>query len=226
MSPRLPFLFALAWCAFAQPVLAHTSDSQFWSTATATGTIGEARAWLWSIEGHARFSDDNNGVEQTLFRPALGYRVRDGLDLWAGYARVTTHRDEDDIEEERFWQQAHYDVAAVAGGEVSGRTRLEQRFRESGGDVGWRLRQHFRYSRPIEGADVSAFASNEVLWTLNETDWGQDGGFDQNRTALGVSWRVNDAVRIEGGYMIQYLNRVSGADRVSHNLVLNATARF
>ncbi|MBY0562817.1 MAG: DUF2490 domain-containing protein [Hyphomonadaceae bacterium] len=227
MTRLLCSMFALALGALAAPpALAHTSDSQFWTTVTATGRFDEAKPWLWSIEGHARFSQDNNGAEQTVFRPALGYRVRDGLDLWAGYARVTQHRDENNVEEERFWQQANYDVVEFAGGEVTGRTRVEQRFRESGDDVGWRFRQQFRFSRPIESTDVSAFASNEVFLTLNETDWGQVGGFDQNRAMLGVQWRVNDTVRIETGYMNQYSNRADGPDRVSHNLVLNATARF
>ncbi|MBL8537976.1 MAG: DUF2490 domain-containing protein [Hyphomonadaceae bacterium] len=208
----------------ALPASAHTSDRQFWTSTVLTGRF-EQSPWQWSVDVQARFSDDNKGVEQTSVRPALGYRVREGLDLWVGYADITTHRDGNDVEEQRFWQQANYALGDFAGGAVSGRTRVEQRFRSSGDDAGWRVRQQLRYANPIEGTPLSIVLSNETMFTLNETDWGQRSGFDQNRAMAGVQWRVNDGLRIEAGYLNQYSNGVS-ADRVSHNLVLNTTLRF
>ena len=221
---KLVLSVLVAALGVAAPALAHTSDRQVWTSTVLTGRFGD-NPWQWSLDVQARFSDDNNGLEQTSVRPSLGYRVREGLDLWVGYADITTHRDENDIEEQRFWQQANYALGDVAGGAVSGRTRLEQRFRNTGDDAGWRLRQQFRYSNPIEGTPLSVVLSNETLFTLNETDWGQRSGFDQNRAMVGVQWRVTDRVRIESGYLNQYSNGVS-ADRISHNLVLNTTVRF
>lgn len=159
-------------------------------------------------------------------RPGVGWRASPRLDLWAGYAHVTLRRPGPDGVEHRAWQQATYPIAEIAGGRLTGRTRLEQRFREGGDDTGWRLRQFVRWSRPVAGPDISLVLSNETFIALNETDWGQGDGFDQNRAFVGLGWQVTRKVRLEGGYMSQRIEGASGPDRRNDNLVLSGFTTF
>jgi hypothetical protein len=202
------------------PGHAAADDRQAWSALFVTGPVARGSRLLGWFDGHARFREDGDTLDVSLLRPGLGWRVGPKLDLWVGYARIETQRAGDDLEEDRAWQQASYPVATWAGGSLSGRTRLEQRFRDTGDDTGWRLRQFFRYARPLAShAHFGLLASTEVFYGLNEADWGQRSGFDQNRALLGGYYQPSPRWRVEAGYMHQYI-RVAGPrpDLTHHNL--------
>ena len=103
---------------------------------------------------------------------------------------------------------------------VQSRTRLEQRFVETDGDTGWRLREFVKTTVPL-AADNRTFASvwDELFWDLNDTDWGQRAGFRQNRVFVGPGWFLDDAkkVSIEVGYLNQWVDR-PGEDKMNHCL--------
>ena len=129
-------------------------DTQVWSAVAMTAPAAtDSKLMLW-CDGHARFSDDAGRLGVSIIRPGMGYRVSDKLTLWLGYARVTQHPGED-IDEDRIWQQATYPLGELFGGSLSGRTRLEQRFRDSDNDTGIRLRQFFRWSHKLGDTPVS-----------------------------------------------------------------------
>ena len=44
--------------------------------------------------------------------------------------------------------------------------------------MGWRFRQQLRLTAPLAGR-VRAFASSEAFFALDDTSWGQTGGFDR-----------------------------------------------
>jgi hypothetical protein len=189
---------------FAPPALAE--PDQVWAGVFASGTpVDGSRLLLW-FDGHARYREGGDELDVSIVRPGVGWRVDDGVDVYAGYARVTLHRDGGDLGEDRFWQQALYPLGKFGGATLSGRTRLEQRWRETGDDTGWRLRQFVRLGVPIEGGPFSIVVWDEVFLGLNDADWGQASGYDQNRLFLGAAWRVNDRVRLEGGYLNQDIN--------------------
>lgn len=195
------------------------SDFQAWNAVILTGPIKEeSRLLLW-FDGHARYRDDANDLGVTIVRPALGWRATGKLDLWAGYARVVSREDGvPDIEEDRFWQQATFPLPSVFGGNMGGRSRLEQRWRpEDGDDTGFRFRQFVRWARPIGASDFSFVVWDELFINLNDADWGQRGGFDQNRLFAGTAWHVTDSVRIEGGYLNNVLETPTNAVQVNHN---------
>lgn len=163
-----------------------------------TGKTSHDRLLLW-FDGHARFSDDAGRLGTSIIRPALGWRVSDRLKVWGGYARVTSHPGEN-IDEDRIWQQATYPIATLFGGQLSGRTRLEQRFRDSD-NTGHRVRQFFRWARKLKDSDFSVVLWNETFVSINNTDTFQRKGFDQNRAFAGLAWHINPLLRAEAGYL-------------------------
>jgi len=205
---------------------ARAQDSQVWTAVTAFGPVAsDSRVLAW-LDVHARFRESGEALDVTIFRPGVGWRMSDRLDLWVGYARVTTERPGPDVLEHRSWQQATYPLANFWGGALAGRTRIEQRFRGGGADTGWRLRQLFRYARPIDGAPLSLVLQNESFIGLNDTGSGQGAGFDQNRAFVGGAWHIQPRLRLEVGYLNHRLDGGPGRDRTNHNLSIGAFATF
>ncbi len=189
-------------------------DNQFWTSFAINGPISEDNELLVWFDGHARFSDDAGRLGVSIIRPAIGMNYSKNITLWLGYARVTSHPDAD-IEEDRVWQQALYKLPGIFSGDFSGRTRLEQRDRENGG-VGHRVRQFLRWTKFIEGSNFSYVIANELFVGLNDTNWGQNSGIDQNRLFLGFNYQVNDKNRLEFGYINNQINRFGSDNRTNH----------
>lgn len=210
---------AVAVFALAASGPALADDNQLWSSVNVSGPATQgSRVLLW-FDGHARFREDGQELDVTLFRPGVGYRINPKLDVWAGYVRVAARRDGPDLIEDRAWQQATYQLAEAAGSRLSGRTRLEQRFRDTGDDTGWRVRQQLRFVRPVAGTPLSLVAHDEIFFSLNDADWGQRSGFDQNRAFLGGAWQATKPVRLEAGYLNQHIKGAGPApDRTNHIL--------
>lgn len=211
------FAFASAASVSAQEV---ESDFQSWNAIAIAGPVkDDSRLLLW-FDGHARFNNDASDLGVSIIRPALGWRVNDNLDAWAGYARVVSRDDgRPDIEEDRFWQQATYSLPDVFGGGLGGRSRLEQRFRGTG-ETGWRYRQFVRWARPIGNSDLSAVVWDELFLNINEADGVQRSGFDQNRLFVGAAWRFTQSGRFEAGYLNNILDTPLDEEQVNHNLSL------
>jgi hypothetical protein len=209
---------------FISPAYAQTTDRQVWTAVSFTGPVWEDSRLLMWFDGHARFSDDAGGLGVSILRPGLGWKVNDKVSLWSGYARVTSDTGSGDIEEDRFWQQSTYSLPGFLDGHVSGRTRLEQRWRDIGDGTGWRLRQSFRWSKQISETPLSLVLWNETFVAFNETDWGQQSGYDQNRAFAGVGFKMNERSQIDFGYLNNHIRR-SGPDTSNHNLVVSLSLR-
>ena len=206
------------------PAWASGSDFQAWSAVAINGPVKEdSNLMLW-FDGHARFRDDASDLGVSIIRPALGWRLNPKLTLWGGYARVTGHRTGPNIEEDRIWQQATYPIATIFGGNLSGRTRLEQRFRKVGSDTGHRFRQFTRWAKPLDNPAASVVIWSELFLGLNDTDWGQRSGYDQHRLFLGMGWQLSDNMRIEGGYLNNHIDGSPGP--TNHNISLTIFARL
>jgi hypothetical protein len=193
---------------------ASDQDTQFWSSFAINGPVSDDSELLVWFDGHARFSDDASRLGVSIIRPAVGMRYSENTTLWLGYARVTSHPG-DDVEEDRIWQQALYKLPGVFGGSFSGRTRIEQRDRDGGG-TGHRVRQFLRWSKPIENSDLSYVVANELFVGVNDTDWGQKSGLDQNRLFLGFNYQIDDNNRVEFGYINNEINRVGPDNQTNH----------
>lgn len=209
----------------AAAATARADDTQGWGALFVNGPVGrDSRVLVW-FDAHARYRNDAEDLDVTILRPGVGWRVGKSLDLWVGYARVETQRTGPDLVEDRAWQQATYPVAEWFGGRLTGRTRLEQRFRDTGSDTGWRVRQFFRYARPF-AADgrFGLLLWNETFLTFNDTDWGQRSGFDQNRALVGGYFHPHPRLRLEAGYMNQYIRGPGPAPDRTNDVVSLAFA--
>ena len=157
----------------------------------------------------------------SIIRPGVGYRVNNRVSLWAGYAWVVSRADgRDNITDHRFWQQATYKIAEGEWGALSARTRLEQRFVSTGNETGWRARQFFRWSKPLDPR-FTATAWNETFIALNDADFGADAGYDQNRTFVGLRWKATRRASLEGGYLFNHIN---AGDQSNHNISISIVA--
>lgn len=206
-------------------------DFHSWGAVVATGAIGERsvdlRYWL---EGQGRFNDDSSRFNQGIVRGALGKAVGPGAVLWGGYAFIPTEPVgvANDTIEHRIWQQLTWRAPRTfAGLSLSTRSRLEQRFVDSGDETGWRARQLIKLTRPLDAAGhryVSIW--DEVFVNLNRTDWGADDGFDQNRIFVGLGLRLGPGWVTEIGYMNQYVARPGRSDASNHVLSMTLFLNF
>ena len=140
-------------------------------------------------------------------------------DCYQGFAHVVVSVDGgQDVNEERGFQQLNWTMGKPWGGELSSRTRLEQRWRSDGDDMGWRLREMLRYEKPLRtGSDaLNALVYAEGFVALNDTDWGARGGFDQIRSFIGAELGLPGASTLEVGYLNQLINQRGGDTRVNH----------
>jgi len=205
------------------PLVAQTKDDgQIWSAAIIQGKLGAKdtplERWRLWLDLHERQRDDGEHFDTAIVRPGLGYALSDRVTVFAGYAGIWTDpANREEQYESRPWQQLTWNIP-VGELTVQSRTRLEQRFVETDGDTGWRLRQMFKTTVPL-AADKRTFASvwDEMFWDLDDTDWGQRQGFRQNRAFVGPGWFLDDArkLSIEVGYLNQWVDR-PGEDKMNH----------
>lgn len=215
-----PFALSLVLVASALPA-ATLDDFHTWASVSLTGTLGGA--WRYGLEGHARYGDDSSRYGQGLLRPGVGYALSPQLSLWAGYAFIASDLPfaARQIDEHRAWQQILY-AGTTPLGSYNVRTRIEQRHLETGGELGWRLRQQFRFVHPLPVRPrTSLVLWDEAFVHLNDTDWGVTQGFDQNRAFVGIGEQFAPHLRAEVGYLHHYVNRTRATDRVNHVLWLS-----
>lgn len=202
------------------------SDIGAWTIFTTTDAFqtdaGPSR-WHYWVDAQARYFDIGSGTNQYLVRPAIGYDLGNNVSVWLGYARFRSRNSAGNVtDENRYWQQLGWTAGNWAGGKVTMRTRLEERSLSTGDDVGVVLRFMTKYTRPLgDDGSKSLILSLEPFVDLKDTDWGGESGLGQNRTYIGIGWRLSDRLNVETGYMNQFIFADSGADRMNHLAVVN-----
>ena len=202
-------------------------DTGLWMATFGNGkfkSLEESSPFRWWFDNHLRFADDNGGFNQSIIRPGLGYALSDGHALWTGYAWIRTSPIVgEDFDEHRNWQQWTLNQS-FSNLSVLHRSRFEQRWVETGEDIGLRWRQMLRGQLTLTNVPQwSLIAWDEAFFHLNDTDWGTETGFDQNRAFLGVGYKrcAHAKVRTEIGYLNQFVNRQGASDRMTHILSIN-----
>lgn len=233
IKSQLPKLFLVALAllvifssgqVFGQSV----HDFGSWFSANTQGKLnrcGEDSPLRWWFDGHLRYLDDSDGFNQSIFRPGLGYQLTPNTNVWFGYAWINElpANGAPVFDENRIWQQVLWSNK-VGQQTLYSRSRLEQRFVETGDDTGWRFRQFVKLDRPFcTGSPLSVVAWDEGFFDLNETDFGQNGSFSQNRLFVGIGRKFNglNSPKLEIGYLNQFLRRNSADDRFNHILSVN-----
>ena len=200
-----------------------------WVTAAVAGDFGSLSPKLgkvlWWLDGQVRMRDESGQFWfQGLIRPGLGFAFSKSGSLLAGYAWVRTDpASKPGFYEHRIWQDFVWREPAGRAKRMW-RTRLEERLVEDSEDVGVRLRQMMKVSWAVRsGSRLSLVAFDEFFFFLNNTDFGQDAGFDQNRAFVGLAWRFDEAghVTVELGYLNQFEAIYAQPDRLNHLVMLN-----
>ena len=227
---KLVFVTILLTIIFAsgQTTAQTVHDFGSWFSVNTQGKInrcGEDSCFRWWFDGHLRYLDDSDGFNQSIFRPGLGYQLTPNANIWIGYAWINELPANGNpvFDENRIWQQVLWSDK-VGPQTLYSRSRLEQRFVETGDDTGWRFRQFVKMDRPFRpGSPLSFVIWDEGFFDLNETDFGQNGSFSQNRVFVGIGRKFNGArsPKLEIGYLNQFLRRKSADDRFNHILSLN-----
>jgi len=197
-------------CVPASQARAADTDFQQWTQVTLQGPL--SKRWLGYFEVQPRFGQDASALERLILRPALGYRLNKNVSLWQGYGWTPqfqpAYGDEHRLYQQLLVESKHGKTA------LTNRTRLEERLIEGAGGTSVRFRHMARFAYPISrDRRWSVIAYDEFFFNLNSTESGPKSGFDQNRLYLGISRQLNPQVRLETGYIWNYVNRTSGPDR-------------
>lgn len=214
--------FLLAFLGFAQVSMAQTVDDVGqWNAIFMQDKINSESRIRWWFDGHYRLFDDTSGFGQSIVRPGVGWDINENSTLWAGYGWIhTSPIVGEDTDEHRLWQQWTWSKKCESS-KIALRTRFEQRLVESSDDTGLRLRQFFRFQKDLDEKRLFV-VWDEIFIGLNDTDFGQRAGFDQNRMFVGLGFKnPTKTWRAEVGYMLQTVNRQGGVDRSNHILAVN-----
>ena len=226
----ITFLFGLFHLLQVMPNLAHCQvidDTGVWLAYFAQGDLRsgtDSDRLKWWLDTHLRFFDDSDGFGQSIIRPGIGYQFSETATVWAGYGWIhTSPGSTSGFDEHRTWQQVTWSEKCELVS-IGFRSRLEQRFLETGSDTGWRFRQLVAARRPLQCVpNVTLVVWDEVFFHLNDTDWGADSGFDQNRLFLGFGLKCDpeSSFRLEAGYLNQFVGRSNRDDLSNHLLSIN-----
>ena len=191
------------------------SDEQLWTAAAATVKLSDD--WRVSEELVARFSDNRAGLYEIESSTLVGYRLAEGVTLWAGYVHNPQYDSGDfRVLERRAREQISFDnLARIGPGKLSGRLRFEQRWREGSEATGWRVRPQLKYSLPLRGK-TALNLSSEPFINLNRTGFQRQSGLDRVRNLVTISTPFSKSLSAEAGYLNQHGFVRGGPDTSDH----------
>lgn len=199
-------------------------DGGSWLQVVAEGSLKpvnpdweKGRIWL---EGQSRWDNDWNHWYQGMARAALGYSLSERATIWAGYTWLPTQNvGKGYIAQQDVWPAFRY-VLPTSLGTLTLRTMLESNFL-NGDQVRVRPRQMIRFLHPMEFEPrLSLIGWDEFFIRLNDTKWGGQSGFDQNRAFAGFGWTFNPSFRTELGYLNQYIEDNTHTNATMHHLIM------
>lgn len=220
-------LFLLLFLALPTVVTAQTvTDQRVWFAVTLQGDAGPASPWRWSLEAFVRSRDGVDAVDSAAVRPIISYMITPHSTAGAGYALGQSFPAAGGtVLEQRVFGQYIW-TRPMAGGSLALRTRVEARFIEGNSGPLARLRQQVRVVRPLtRGSRLSIVGSDELLVHLNTTSRNARG-VDQNRLFVGIAHALTRALRVEVGYLNQFIPGHGGPNRMNHVLSGALSASF
>jgi len=197
---------------------AQVSDAQLWTSATASVPLADDLELSGGLS--VRVSDTREGMYQLQFLGDLELDLGDDVAVGVGYSHIPNYSGGALVtSENRVRQQVSVRLGEVAGGRIGGRLRLEQRWRDDGEDLKFRLRPALTFVLPVEGG-TSLRLGHESFFNLNETDWGPDAGYDRMRNSVALRRGLAGGLTGEIGYLNQYIFGRDEPDEVDHVLTL------
>lgn len=161
----------------------------------------------WNIHHEVQYRNYNalGDLEQLLLRTGIGHNVSDNTNLLLGYGFIHSQNYVDgsdekiNINEHRLFQQivTKSNVGIIS---LQHRYRFEQRFVSN--DLKLRFRYFLGINVPLASKENKFYLSayNEIF--LNSVS----SVFDRNRVYFGIGHKMSQTLKIEIGYMNQFLN--------------------
>ncbi len=217
-------IFCAAIVTAAAVPAAASEDTQNWQTINLT--VALPNNFRVSNETVRRASDAR-GFYEIENNFMLGKKLNKQVTLWLGYTfdpqyNHGTFR----FREHRFRQQVNYDNFAVLGKvKLSGRLRLEQRWRETQTGTAWRLRPQVKASTPLAGKTTIS-VSSEAFIDLNNTGFQTVDGLERVRNAVYVTVPLSKQISFDIGYLNQHGFVPNAPDSSDHVLTTGLSASF
>ncbi|HXT71302.1 MAG TPA: DUF2490 domain-containing protein [Vicinamibacterales bacterium] len=228
MSRKIIFFLLSAVLFSSTEALGQTvTDERVWFTTTLQEPGNPGSPWRWSFETTLRSREGVSELDTVVVRPTLIYALTPHSSIGVGYAFVPSFPATGGTTlENRIYGQYIW-TGPAGGGTLTMRTRVESRFIEANSGPLGRVRQQVRYSRPVrQGSRLSWVGWDELSLHLNNTSR-SPRGVDQNRAFGGLSLAATGRVRVESGYLNQFLPGHRGApDRRNHILSGTLTISF
>jgi hypothetical protein len=178
-----------------------------------------------------------------IVRPAVGYAWAPWGAAFLGYAWVPNYFDDPvaarvrNVDEHRIFQQFNFRWGIPGRLDLSTRIRVEQRFRSQGpgsadvvdgveqdaGKSHWafRYRQQFRLAfNFVADNPWQLIVWDEPFFHLNSTNYPSEPGLDHNRAFVGIGYDAKP-LRVEVGYINQYVRRFRDPHQLNHIFSLN-----
>ena len=215
---------ALSMALIEAAPAAASEDTQYWQTLTVTVAFPDN----FKVQNEAVFrTSDAKGFYEVENTFAVGRKLNKVVTVWLGYV-FDPQYDHGSFtrREHRFRQQVNFDGFAKLGKvKLSGRVRLEERWREGQTGTGWRLRPQVKASLPLSGK-VNLAVSSETFINLNNTAFQTTDGLDRMRNAIALSVPLGKKVTVEAGYLNQHTFRPSAVDASDHVFTVGLSASF
>lgn len=218
-----------AIAASITPGGAMASDAQNWEIATVTATFGHG--WRASSENIARSSQSRGfyELEQNLM---LGHDLGDkggplGLVFYLGYTHDPNYsHGRFTVMEHRTRQQLNADRLLTLGNlRISGRMRLEERWREGQPGLAFRLRPYAKASLPVVGK-LALIGSHESFIDIDRDKFQQVRGEERMRNFVGFNLPLAPRFTFEAGYMNQHGFVPGGKDTNDNIATFEIKANF
>ena len=230
---HLALLFTgLTLTSFAVEAGPVQDDFSTWISNTYQTDFGGS-PYLAFLELAPRIKNDNNDFSQIIVRPLLGYKVTKKLQLWAGYTWQGEYNDQTDFDmaTNDVMEQVQWIDNWTPQLNFQYRFRLEQRFFAHEDDVGHRMRHRFRFVYTIPDTQAYLIAADELFVYFNSIDEGRlshsvQTGVNQNRSYLGVGYKLTPQLNIDTGYQLQYVHNYGTPDLTNHVWLTNINVNF
>lgn len=187
-----------------------TDDFIYWNTFQGSYHIN--KDWIFRNEVQFRLKEDAGTFNQVIVRPSIGYQISKSWQLYFGFlyqGNYNAHTNESFNNEYRIFQEAQYNTKLNDDLKFTSRTRLEQRtYDYKDLDANVRSRQQFRLEQAIAKGFYLA-GSDEVFVNLSGNQAAK-AGFDQNRFWIGPGYYFTPEIKVEIGYINQYVDGVYG----------------
>lgn len=209
---------ALLFAAATPAAHAQVEDEQLWIKLSAETALSDGVDL--ELETNQRLGNAEGGIFESQYVAKIGVDIGGDFKLTGGLNRVVAVEDgRVDNTEWRPRQELGFPDLTLGKGALSGRIRLEQRFRSDGDDVGHRVRPEISYTLPLSDT-VDLELGHESYFNLNTTDFGQRAGHERMRNFVEIGFPLTGKVDAAVGYLNQYRFNRTAPDRMEHALTL------